>query len=191
MILIVTRHGETIENHQGILSGHLDGKLSELGIEQSRQLAERLKTKQIDYIYCSDLLRARETAEEIARFHPDAPLYFDTRLRETDYRGLTGKPRSAFDFINWSPEVESREEMQTRVKDLLDQVYAEHPEGTVLFVGHAGSIRALLTVLDNKPADAMKDIRGLINTAIFMYKVEGSHYTKVLYNSIEHLSSTC
>jgi len=190
MNLILTRHGETIENQDGLLSGHLDGTLSESGIEQSLQLAERLRIEKIHSIYCSDLKRSRETAEVIARLHPDVSLYLDERLRETDYRGLTGKPKRYFNFRNWSPEVESREDMQARVKDLLVEVYKKHPSDTILFVGHAGSIRALLTVLDKKPAHAMEEIRGLTNTAIFMYKVEGNSYTKVLYNSIEHLSST-
>ena len=43
MKLIITRHGETIENTEGIIQGHLHGTLSKLGKEQARKVAERLK----------------------------------------------------------------------------------------------------------------------------------------------------
>jgi broad specificity phosphatase PhoE len=188
MILILTRHGETVDNRNGILSGHQDGELTALGVEQSRQLAGRLKKEKIDCIYCSDLHRARQTAQEIVRYHPHVPLYFDQRLRETDYRELTGKHKLLFDFRDWSPRVESREDLQERVRSLLHEVYENHELETVLFVGHAGSSRALLTVLEKKPARAMQDIRGLTNTAIFMYEVNGTEYRKLVFNNIDHLS---
>lgn len=41
--LILTRHGETLENRQGIMQGHMPGTLSPLGIQQARDLADRLK----------------------------------------------------------------------------------------------------------------------------------------------------
>ena len=67
MKLIIARHGETEENKKGILQGHLPGKLTELGIEQSKKLALRLKNEKIDAIYSSDLARASNTAKEIIK----------------------------------------------------------------------------------------------------------------------------
>jgi len=43
MKLILTRHGETIENQKGIMQGHLPGHLSKQGVEQAKKLALRLK----------------------------------------------------------------------------------------------------------------------------------------------------
>ena len=45
MRLLITRHGETIENKAGILQGHTEGTLSGLGIEQAEKLASRLKNE--------------------------------------------------------------------------------------------------------------------------------------------------
>ena len=45
MRLIITRHGETLENIQGIVQGHLPGHLSEKGKEQAKRVAERLRKK--------------------------------------------------------------------------------------------------------------------------------------------------
>jgi len=45
MKLIITRHGETEENTKGIIMGHLPGKLTPLGIEQAKKVAQRLKNE--------------------------------------------------------------------------------------------------------------------------------------------------
>ena len=36
--LILTRHGETLENRQGIMQGHMPGTLSPLGIQQANEV---------------------------------------------------------------------------------------------------------------------------------------------------------
>ena len=96
MILIITRHGETIENKQGIMQGHLPGTLSEHGIEQAKKLAERLKEEKIDFIYSSDLARAADTAKEIAKFHPNISINFTKELRERNLGELQGRKASEF-----------------------------------------------------------------------------------------------
>jgi len=82
MKLILTRHGETIENQKGIMQGHLPGHLSKQGVEQAKKLALRLKHNEIDAIYSSDLKRAADTAKEIARYHKKIPINFVQELRE-------------------------------------------------------------------------------------------------------------
>lgn len=71
--LILTRHGETLENQQHILQGQLPGTLSPSGIEQARKLAEKLKNERVEAVLCSDLARSRETAEVIASSHELEP----------------------------------------------------------------------------------------------------------------------
>ena len=53
--LLLTRHGETIENQRHVLQGQLPGTLSPLGKEQAVVLAEQLKQEPLDVIVCSDL----------------------------------------------------------------------------------------------------------------------------------------
>jgi len=70
--IILVRHGETDWNRLGRLQGHLDIGLSALGHEQARLLAARLAHEQaagerFDACYSSDLSRARQTAEPLAR----------------------------------------------------------------------------------------------------------------------------
>ena len=54
MELILSRHGETLENQQHILQGQLPGTLSPLGIAQAERLAEMLQEETIDNIVSSD-----------------------------------------------------------------------------------------------------------------------------------------
>src|SRR5918995_6428158 len=61
--LILVRHGESTWNAEELLQGQLDPPLSERGREQSKALAGMLDGLPEDRVLCSDLGRARETAE--------------------------------------------------------------------------------------------------------------------------------
>ncbi len=81
MKLIIVRHGESVANVRGILAGRLDTSLSELGIQQAKLLASRLRDEKVDRIYSSNLIRARQTTAEIAGII-GADVFYDVRLRE-------------------------------------------------------------------------------------------------------------
>ena len=59
------RHGQTIWNKSGRYQGTTDVPLSELGYEQSKKTAERLKNIHLDGIISSTLDRAFQTAKSI------------------------------------------------------------------------------------------------------------------------------
>ena len=71
--LLLTRHGETIENQRHVLQGQLPGTLSPLGKEQAVVLAEQLKQEPLDVIVCSDLARSYDTAKVVAGYHGKQP----------------------------------------------------------------------------------------------------------------------
>mgnify|MGYP001616981591 CR=1 FL=1 len=64
---LLVRHGETPWNDQARYQGQEDIPLSEQGWAQAEHLAERLASESIDAIYASDLARARDTAQVVAR----------------------------------------------------------------------------------------------------------------------------
>jgi len=71
----MVRHGESRANAEGIAGGPKgDGGLTALGRAQAAALADRLvSSKELagaSALYCSDLPRARQTAEIIARGLP-------------------------------------------------------------------------------------------------------------------------
>ncbi|PTT82881.1 histidine phosphatase family protein, partial [Pelomonas sp. HMWF004] len=65
--LVLVRHGETAWNRATRIQGHTDIPLSELGLAQAQRLAGALADEPFSAIYASDLSRARQTAEALAR----------------------------------------------------------------------------------------------------------------------------
>jgi broad specificity phosphatase PhoE len=67
--LILVRHGTTVLNSQGEserLRGWLDVPLDENGLRQAWEAADKIAEHPIQTIYCSDLIRAQQTAKPIA-----------------------------------------------------------------------------------------------------------------------------
>lgn len=60
--LIIGRHTETIFNKKNIYSGCLDIPLSNNGIEQALNMVNSISEEEIDIVFVSNLLRAKETA---------------------------------------------------------------------------------------------------------------------------------
>jgi broad specificity phosphatase PhoE len=188
MKLILTRHGETIENKRKIMQGHMPGRLSKLGISQAKRLAARLKKEKMDAIFTSPLKRAADTARFIAKFHPDIPFILANELKEIDIGPFEGKPRHSIDWDKRNKGVESRSSMRKRVGRLLTAAYRKYPYGSVLFVGHNGINKALISVILNKPASEMNKINRLINTSVSIFEIRKDKKHKVkLLNCTKHL----
>jgi broad specificity phosphatase PhoE len=152
--ILLARHGESDWNRDRRWQGHADRPLTKRGEEQARALATRLADIRLDGIYASDLLRARMTAEAVAR-----PRGLDVQLvaelREVDvgsWSGLTredARVRFPKDFARWLEggqgwhDGESYEAMSERVLAALERIVVEHPDGRVLVVAHGGPIRAI------------------------------------------------
>ena len=154
MKLILARHGETTGDVENRYGGAYDDGLSDEGLMQAAELAEALAGKGIEVVYCSDLLRAQETADTLAK-----KLGCDVKivpgLRERDQYGeLTGmeKREAAKQFpalvalvkdrLNTLPGAESYEEAATRMIDAFEQVVAEAHDCAAV-VWHGGGMRVL------------------------------------------------
>lgn len=191
MRLILTRHGETLENIQGIHQGHLPGKLSKLGIEQAKKVALRLKNEKIDYIYSSDLARAADTTKEILKSHPNVPFKFVKELRERDAGKLQGKKKGELGLdeeIN--PKCgETFEQLFDRAEKFLYSVLHIHMNDTVLFVGHNKINKALICVITNKSHEEICDMENLKNTSICIFDIDENKKHKIhALNCIKHLN---
>ncbi len=197
MKIILVRHGETEENKQKIIQGHLHGTLSELGKEQARKLANRLKDEKIDVIISSDLNRAKHTAEEIAKFHPDVPFELDERLRERNWGIIQGNSRHDKEFwkkIKWEEiknndeglkklGVETLSEGKERITKFINELKDE--DKTILIVLHGLLMRLLVAYLTNK---SVEDAGHLDNTSITIFEFNESIEPEMkLFNCTKHL----
>jgi len=154
MILTLVRHGEVLEEYQGKYNGHLDIALSQKGKEQAKALAQKLKEFQFDMVYCSSLLRARET---IAAF--DVEPIFSDRLREKSWGRHEGKGFSEIEaegieyenFEQWIDALDG-EDMHKYIADLKEYFYEtifKQDAQNILIVTHAGVIKTLLYITQN------------------------------------------
>ena len=195
MRLIITRHGETKENEDGISMGHLHGTLSKIGIEQAKKVANRLKDEKIHHIFSSNLARASDTAKEIAKFHQDIPLDFIEELRERYLGNLQGcKTNPKWKLLKWDLElskklgIETPEEILRRSKNFLEKLLDESYGKTILLVAHNGINQALITHLLGKSWENMKDLEKQKNTAITIFEFdENKNALLKLMNCIKHL----
>ena len=92
MAIYLIRHGETASNRERIVQ-FPDTPLSQRGIAQARRLAERLADAGITRIVCSDMDRARMTAEPLAEA-TGVGLELDADLRERFFGDHCGTPYS-------------------------------------------------------------------------------------------------
>ena len=147
-MIYFVRHGQTDCNRQGIIQGHLDIPLNDTGMDQAREISQKLKDKKIDVIYSSPLIRAKTTAEVINEYH-NVDIIVDERLKELDagrLQGLKFKDLTDEDKNNFyvDPSVfgaESYDQLYDRVVSLYKQL--EKLDKDILIVAHGGVYRSI------------------------------------------------
>jgi broad specificity phosphatase PhoE len=146
--LLLVRHGETDWNREHRVQVHTDVPLNAAGREQARRLAERLLDVALEAAYSSDLGRARETAEAVARSQ-GLEVQLDRDLREKNFGSWEGL--TDVEIAERFPDAvrggwgdgETSDEVATRVLGALERIRSRH-DGTVLVVSHGGPLRAIL-----------------------------------------------
>lgn len=157
MALYFLRHGESIANTKKLFAGQKDDSpLTKLGIEQARTAAIELEKMGIQRIITSKLLRAQQTAFEVATIIDFDPtkIEFDDRILEYDMGALTGTL-----LHNVTPQelaathgAEDPGEFRERVLNFLRE-YKSSPQN-ILIVSHAGFGRAIEAARQNlNPAE--------------------------------------
>jgi len=153
----LARHGQTAYNLEGRFQGQLPVPLDQTGCTQAAELAERAAARGFASLWCSPLLRARETADIVAGRIGLVP-HEDARFMETDAGDWTDRsfaevhtqdPERFAGFVEGNPSFafpggESFEQQEVRVAAALDEV--ERGALPALVVCHGMVIRAALSV---------------------------------------------
>ena len=105
--LLITRHGQTKENADGIMQGKEHGNVNEKGFEQINKLIERLKDEKIDKIISSDLSRCKITTKEIVG-KINAPVKYTNLIKEKDNGEWAGKKHKDIKWENIEGTFETR-----------------------------------------------------------------------------------
>jgi broad specificity phosphatase PhoE len=139
--ILYSPHMTSVDNEAGRASGHADVPLSKLGRQQAQGLGHHYASQAIVAVYCSDLQRARTTAE-LAFAGREVPIMSDARLRECDYGDLTQMARAQVEtefarrIAEPFPHGESMLMVVRRVGAFLCDCVVQHNRQTVVVIGH-------------------------------------------------------
>lgn len=200
MKIILVRHGKTIYNQENRYQGQSDVPLNREGINQARALRRKFKNEKIDIIFTSDLLRAVQTAEEIAKDR-NIKIIKDKRLREINYGIFEGlnveeiKAKYAKVLQNWwdnplktkIPEGETVKELEKRVSQFLKDILRKYKNKNIIVVSHSGPLRMLILKSLNFPLTIIRSIR-IDNSSVSILEIDkNSRAVLTLLNDTSHL----
>lgn len=160
-LLYLIRHARSTWNAEGRWQGHADPPLDEVGLKQAEALAEHLRGETFAAVYSSPLVRARQTAEYIARAQ-SLSVVLDDRLKERDvgaWSGLTeAEVKARFPehfkpdwWVSGPPGGEGQSALNARTLAAFRAIIAVHPDGAVAVVSHGGTLNACLAGLFGIP----------------------------------------
>lgn len=171
--IFLIRHGQSAWNLENRFTGAVDIALTNKGREEAKKASEMLASSTIDLAFCSNLIRAQETAvialasqakacqrvENGHFFHGTLPMVIDSRLNERSYGALQGmnkdQARAEYgdsqvqiwrrSYANRPPKGESLADTAIRVSDFVnDKLLTYLNQGmNVAIFAHGNSIRAL------------------------------------------------
>jgi len=169
--VLLIQHCQSVHHVTNLTGGWTDTPLTDFGRRQATAVAARAARmigKDPCRIYASDLQRAWQTAEIVARELQVEPVAAP-ELRENNGGIVTGKTRewaeANINMDNWSlfdwhgfPGGETTRQFYHRVAGWLEQLWQTHPEGEVpILVGHGGSISHVVVWWLGLPLDVLPD----------------------------------
>jgi probable phosphoglycerate mutase len=199
--LIVIRHGETDWNRAHRFQGQIDVPLNATGIDQAERLGQRLADEPIDLLVCSDLLRARRTAEPLWRQRGLAPVV-DPLWREQGFGLLEGldvptiRSRHADLWDRWVRHEadyalpqggESNRDFHARVVAALRHLVAAHAGRRIVVVTHGGVLDMLWREANRLPLHGPR-VCDIPNTGINRLRWRGDALQIVQWADAAHLA---
>lgn len=167
MKILLIRHGETTGDLEDRYGGAYDDHLTDKGRQQLQQTAARLEGQQIDVIFVSSLIRARESADIINEMLNTRIEVMDG-LRERNYGVLGGLTKAEAlekypeavamhkDPTNTDPEGESQSDFTERVLSTFESL-KENGYDSVAVVSHGGPIKTIMRHLNMSLPDSIGD----------------------------------
>lgn len=184
MRLLLIRHGQTIDNVNGVIAATVPGPvLTDLGLEQAAAIPTALASEPIEAIYVSTMQRTRMTAEPLAHARGLQINVIDG-IQEISAGELEGHsdPESIRTYMTtifswWKdfsariPGGEDGNDFYNRFTGAIEKIAAEHI-GTVALFSHGAAIRTWASWTSSNLDQEFSKTHPLENTAVVV--VEGS-----------------
>lgn len=176
--VLLWRHGQTDWNMVNRFQGHSNIPLNDVGRYQVQHAAEILAGMNPTAIISSDLSRAYDTANSLAKLVGLSISTFEN-LRETNgglWEGKTGKENRAEDFQNFIRWIdgddnpagttgEKRSEVAARAVAVINEALSGKSDQLLVVATHGGTARCVLGELLQLPLTHWGVIGGLSNAS--------------------------
>ena len=197
--LLLVRHGETESNVIGRIQGQTDTPLTPRGRHQAMMAGKHLQRITLGGLYCSDLGRARDTANIIGCYLGRRASE-DSRFREINFGEAEGStwsemttrfPDIAARWRNHSkdakyPGGESRSEAMQRVKAGFMAIHESHPGQVVAIVTHGGVLATVFAWVLGIP-EGVRPRCKVLNASINTVAIHQDSAQIVSWGDVAHL----
>ncbi len=190
--IITIQHTQSVHHTNGMVGSWTDWELTELGVEQAKRIGEKLKIElegKACVMYSSDLLRAKQTAENIGEYIGVTPV-LRNELRERNLGKCCGKS------VQWLREnmeqqektiddrlfldAESRRDEWNRLKPFFDEIMSSDEEN-IIIVSHGDLLSVFNTMFLGQEVEAINtcEVFGLAGGVSYMFENdEGKRFIK-------------
>ncbi|WP_334189597.1 histidine phosphatase family protein [Noviherbaspirillum sp.] len=201
--IVLIRHGETEWNAIKRLQGHLDIALNGEGRRQAVALGRALSAEQFDAIYSSDLMRARQTAEQLAAGR-GMPVHVDPGLRERCFGGFEGmlyaeiSERYPQAYAEWKARnidarfpdgvyvAETLREFSQRAVDAIIRIANRHRHQKIALVTHGGVLECAYRAAQGIGFEHARDF-DILNASVNRFLWDGKGLRLAQWGDVTHL----
>jgi len=129
--------------------------LTQKGKKEIEKVAKVLKKEKIDFIFSSDIYRAKQTAEIVGK-ELKKKIIFDKRLREVNFGVFRGKPKRYLtkffpDLKQWfskkCPQGESLSDVKKRLMEFIRDLENKYRGKNIVIVSHGDPLWLLYGIL--------------------------------------------
>ena len=161
-MLYVIRHGQVDTNIKNQVNGWNEEKLNSVGIQQSINAGNQLKNIKINVIFCSPLLRTKQTYNNLNL--NGVPIFYDDRIKERNSNSMVYANVEILDNNIWYDRTkniiykdsEGFKSIINRTSSLLKDIKNNYKGKNVLIVTHGDICKAIYLYFNPKIEDISK-----------------------------------
>lgn len=184
--IITIQHTQSVHHTNRMVGSWTDWELTELGVSQAKKIGEKLKDElqgREFIMYSSDLLRAKQTAENVGEYLGLTPI-LRKELRERNLGKCCGKS------VQWLREnieqqekiiddrlfsdAESRRDEWNRLKPFFDEIMSNDEEN-IIIVSHGDLLSVFNTMFMGLGVETLNacEVFGLAGGVSYMFENNG------------------